>query len=406
MRRFYTTPLQHQLLDQRQMLLVSGPRQVGKTTLARAIVESQQGHYYNWDNREHRQWILESVNNTSTATLFRQIGVDELRDRRVVVAFDELHKYKDWKNYLKSLFDTYENQLALLITGSARMDIFRRGGDSLMGRYFHYRMHPLTLREVSALVDAGQVLQTPAAPLSGALDQLLRFGGFPEPFLKAETRFSNRWQRLRQQQLIHEDIRDASAVHDIAQLDVLAKLLQDQAGQVIRYSTLAKQIAVSVDTIRRWISLLESFYYAFRITPWHHNITTALRKEPKLYLWDWSQVRDSGARNENFVASHLLKAVHWWTDYGLGDYRLHYLRTKDQKEVDFLISRDNQPWILVEVKTSASQPLNKHLAWFQQKTGAQYAFQVVMDRPWVEADCFSTKTPVKVPVESLLMRLL
>ena len=405
MKRFYTDILQNELLTQRQMLFVSGPRQVGKTTLAKAIVEQQHGQYYNWDNRQHRQWILESVSNMSNATLLNQMGVHELRDQRAVVAFDELHKYKDWKNYLKGLFDLYEQQLAVLATGSARMDIFRKGGDSLMGRYFHYRMHPLSLREISAPFVAGQLLQDPHKPEPTALEQLRRFGGFPEPFLKADTRFYNRWQQLRQQQLIQEDIRDTNTVQDIAHLDVLATLLREQCGQVVRYSSLANQINVSVDTIRRWVTLLESFYYAFRVTPWFNNLASALRKEPKIYLWDWSQVKDIGAKNENLIASHLLKAVHWWTDHGLGDYQLHYLRTKDQKEVDFLISRDNQPWLLVEVKSSANQPLNKHLGWFQEQLGAEHALQVVMDMPYVEADCFAVGKPVKVPVETLLMRL-
>jgi len=182
-------------------------------------------------------------------------------------------------------------------------------------------------------------------------------------------------------------------------------LLCSQSGQVTRYSTLAKQVRVSVDTIRRWLTVLESFYHCFRIRPWHSNIAASLRKEPKTYLWDWSQVVDRGARNENFVASHLLKAVHWWTDTGIGQFDLYYLRTKDQKEVDFLVTQDGKPWFLVEVKSSANQTMNKHLYWAQQKTGAQHAFQVVMDLPFVDADCFAFEEPVKIPVESLLMLL-
>jgi len=404
MQRFYTDTIKKDLLDQRQMLFVSGPRQVGKTTLAHFLTDAG-GYYYNWDNREHRQWILESTASTANSELLNQLGVHELKSNRTLVALDELHKYKDWKNYLKGLFDLYEKDLAILVTGSARMDTFRKGGDSLMGRYFHYRMHPLSLREISALFDRDSLLQTPQKPDDGALEHLSQFGGFPEPFVKANTRFYNRWQQLRQQQLIYEDIRDMNQVQDIAQLDVLASLLNAQSGQVVRYSSLAKQLGVSVDTVRRWLVVLESFYYSFRIRPWFENITTALRKEPKVYLWDWSQVQDIGARNENLIASHLLKAVHWWTDSGWGDYQLHYLRTKDQKEVDFLVTKDNKPWILVEVKSSGKAPLSKHLAWFQEKTGAEYAFQVGLDMPYVEADCFARKTPVKVPAQTFLMCL-
>ncbi len=399
MKRNYTQAFLNELPQQRQMLFVSGPRQVGKTTLAREII-STPDYYLNWDNPDHRQIVLSGPNQTAA-----YLGLDQLHKKPLVIAFDELHKFKDWKNWLKGFFDLYEKQVHILVTGSARLDIFRKGGDSLMGRYFHYRMHPLSLRELSSGFDASMLLQPGHKPEKEALTQLLKFGGFPEPFIKADTRFYNRWQKRRQQQLIYEDIRDASQVQEIAQLEILAQLLAQQSGQVTRYSTLAKQICVSVDTIRRWLTVLESFYYCYRVRPWFNNITTALRKDPKTYLWDWSQVADKGARNENFVASHLLKAVHWWTDMGIGQYDLHYLRTKDHKEVDFLVSKDGKPWFLVEVKSAASQAINKHLAWFQEKTGAQHAFQLVMDLPYVDADCFATEKPTKVPVESLLMRL-
>ncbi len=400
MERIYTKALSNELSEHRQMLFVSGPRQVGKTTLARDLLGNNQDCYLNWDNAGHRQLILSGGDK-----LAAQVGLDQLLAAPLLLVFDELHKYKDWKNWLKGFFDQYEKQMRLVVTGSARMDIFRKGGDSLMGRYFHYRMHPLSLRELSGGFNPNKVIQSICKPENQAMAQLLKFGGFPEPFLQANTRFSNRWQKLRQQQLIYEDIRDASQVQEIAQLEVLAKLLSSQSGQVTRYSTLAKQICVSVDTIRRWLSVLESFYYCYRVRPWHNNIAASLRKEPKAYLWDWSQVADKGVRNENFVASHLLKAVHWWTDSGIGLFDLYYLRTKDQKEVDFLVTKEGKPWILVEVKSSAKHAISKHLYWFQEKTGAEHAFQVVMDLPYVHSDCFKHEGPVKIPVESLLMRL-
>jgi len=274
-----------------------------------------------------------------------------------------------------------------------------------MGRYFYYRMHPLSLREVSSEINLDDKVQSLQIPNKGMVNQLLEFGGFPEPFLKNNRRFSDRWHNLRQQQFIQEDIRNSSRIQEIAQLEILAELLRKQAGDVTRYSTLAKQIRVSVDTIRRWIDVLEGFYYCYRIRPWYENITTSLRKDPKTYLWDWSKIDDVGKRNENFVASHLLKYVHWLSDLGHGQYQLHYLRTKDQKEVDFLVTENSQPWFLVEVKSSSKQPLNKHLKWFQNKTKAKHAFQVAMDLPFVEADCFEKTAPIKVPVENLLMRL-
>jgi predicted AAA+ superfamily ATPase len=400
MKRSYTKLFQAELKNSRQMLFVSGARQVGKTTVMQQIIANKPDHYFNWDNLKHRELIMQG-----NEAIIARVGADQLADSKPVIVFDELHKFKDWKNWLKGLFDVYENHLQIIVTGSASMDVFRRGGDSLMGRYFHYRMHPLSLREITAEINLNIKLQPLTRPKKEILTKLLQFGGFPEPFLKANQRFSNRWGTLRQQQLIREDIRDGTHIQEIAQLEVLAELLRQQSGDVTRYSTLAKQIRVSIDTIRRWLDVLEGYYYCYRIRPWHQNIATSLRKEPKTYLWDWSKIEGIGKRHENFVASHLLKFVHWLTDLGFGNYQLHYLRTKDQKEVDFIVTENQQPWFLVEVKTSSSQSLNKHLKWFQNKTKAHHAFQVVMDLPFVDANCFEHTQPIKVPVESLLMQL-
>ena len=205
--------------------------------------------------------------------------------------------------------------------------------------------------------------------------------------------------------MVREEICDVARVQEIAQLEMLVVLLEKQAGQVTKYSTLAKQLRVSVDTVRRWLDVLEGFYYCYRIRPWYQNITTALRKEPKTYLWDWSSISDNGAKAENFVASHLLKAVHAWTDIGLGEFDLYYLRTKDQKKVDFLVTQDHKPWLLVEVKSAMKAALNPHLAWFQAKTGAKYAFQVTMEADFIKADCFQKTTPIKVPARTFLSQL-
>jgi predicted AAA+ superfamily ATPase len=300
----------------------------------------------------------------------------------------------------------YAQQVHILLTGSARLDIFKHGGDSLMGRYFHLRMHPLSVREIaSSSFDNGQLIQPPQAIAVESFEQLYRFGGFPEPFVKADPRFSLRWRNLRSKQLIQEDIRDGSNIQELAQLEVLSRLLGAQAGQVTRYSTLATQIRVSVDTIRRWLDTLESFYFCFRIRPWSSNIASSLRKEPKTYLWDWSLIDDEGMQAENFVACHLLKAVHWWNDLGLGEFGLYYLRTKDQKEVDFLVSKNGRPWFLVEVKSSENAALNANLAWFQQQTGAEHAFQVCLNMPYVPVDCFSVNKPIKIPAQTFLSQL-
>jgi len=234
---------------------------------------------------------------------------------------------------------------------------------------------------------------------------LRRFGGFPEPFTRGNGRFFFRWQKLRQEQLLREDIRDATHIQEVQQVQLLAILLCKQAGMETKYSTLARSIRVSVDSIRRWLDVLEAFYFCFRIRPWHKNIATSLRKEPRTYLWDWSMISDEGQRAENFVASHLLKATQWWNDLGHGIFDLFYLRTKDGKEVDFLVTRDQIPWFLLEVKSSKNVPLNPNLKWFQDKTGAEFAFQIYLDGEGENADCFSVHKPVKVSAVSLFGQL-
>jgi hypothetical protein len=386
------------------MAFVSGARQVGKTTLAKQMSQHFQATLYlNWDDTEHRLLIL-----GETSALVEALGLNQLKTHSPLLILDEIHKYSHWKSFLKGLFDRFEGQLAILVTGSARMDIYKKGGDSLMGRYFNYRLHPFSVAElIEPNWNTEKLIQAPRALGADSYSHLFQFGGFPEPFLKANQRFHHRWRRLRQQQLIREDIRDVARVHEIAQLEMLVVLLAKQAGQVTKYSTLAKQLRVSVDTIRRWLDVLEGFYYCYRIRPWYQNITTALRKEPKTYLWDWAGISDAGdgAKAENFIASHLLKAVHAWTDIGMGEFDLYYLRTKDQKEVDFLVTQDQYPWILVEVKSSMKAALSPYLAWFQAKTGAKHAFQVTMDADFVKADCFQQCDPIKVPARTFLSQL-
>jgi predicted AAA+ superfamily ATPase len=223
--------------------------------------------------------------------------------------------------------------------------------------------------------------------------------------LTANKRFYNRWRRLRTEQLFQEDLRDISRIQEIGRIEILAENLIRQAGSLINYSTLARNINSSVDTVRRWISILESIYFSFSVRPWFSNIPKSLRKQPKIFLCDWSLVQDQGARNENFIACHLLKAVQWWTDTGLGSYQLYFIRDKEKREVDFLVTRDEQPWMLVEVKTSGKANLSPHLSVFQEKTGAEHALQVAMNADYVDADCFTAQRPVIVPAKTFLSQL-
>jgi uncharacterized protein len=289
--------------------------------------------------------------------------------------------------------------MAILVTGSARLDIYKKGSDSLMGRHLPYRIHPLSVREATIQpldINPTIPIQNPVKLPQEIYESLWRFGGFPEPFLRQSTRFHRRWAQLRFQQLFREDIRDASSVRELDQMEILAYTLQQQTGQLVNYSSLSKKIRVSDQTIRRWMSVLDSFFFCFTIAPWSKNVPRSLLKDPKVYLWDWSMILDEGNRFENFVASHLLKACHFWTDMGIGQYDLFFLRTKERKEVDFLITQDATPWILVEAKLGDSNTLSASLQYFHHALATKHAFQVVYNMPYIDKSCFDYTKPTIV----------
>ncbi|MBN1346802.1 MAG: ATP-binding protein, partial [Phycisphaerae bacterium] len=313
------------------MAFVAGPRQVGKTTSCR-----QQGDVYlDWDNQDHREIILRGP-----AAVATYAGLDRARARPVVIVMDELHKYRRWKLFLKGFFDTYESRARIIVTGSSRLDVYRRGGDSLMGRYFLFRMHPLSVGELVRTDVPGTIVRKPLPLAQAQWKALWEHGGYPEPFLRRDTRFSRQWRDLRRAQILRDEVRDLTRIQELDQLEMLGRLLAERSGEQIVYSSLAKAIRVSENTVRQWISTLSSLYYGFLVRPWHRNVARALRKEPKWFLRDWSSIEDIGTRAETFLACHLLKAVEGWTDLGLGAFELRYVRDKQQREVDFLVVRD------------------------------------------------------------------
>lgn len=405
MKRCYEYLIEDHIQHHGQMAFLAGPRQVGKTTITRHC-HALSHHYrsFNWDILKDREKILAGYE-----YLIQGLPVDAVILPKPLLILDEIHKYKQWKNFLKGLIDQYKDQLNIIVSGSAKLNIFRRGGDSLMGRYFLYRVHPLSVAELVA----PQWTKIPtilfSAPQKIDLEQwnaLFEFGGYPEPFLKQEKRFYNQWQQLRQEQLFKEDIRNLEQIQDLSQMEVLAYQLQHQAGQLLNYSHLANKVRVSDPTIRRWIGVMESFYYCFKVSPWSKNIVRSLLKEPKIYLWDWSAVKEEGAKIENFVASHLLKAIHFWTDSGMGQFGLHFLRDKDKKEVDFLLSKEGKPWILLEVKKSATASLSQSLLYFQSQVKAEIVLQLAFDLPYIDVNCFEIKEPKIVPLMTFLSQLI
>lgn len=399
-KRVYDALLAEHVATQRQMAFVSGPRQVGKTTACRRLA----GEYLNWDNLDDREPIL-----AGPSILAQRLRLDRLTDSLPVVLFDELHKYPRWKQLLKGFFDTYADQVRMLVTGSSRMDTYRRGGDSLMGRYFLYRLHPFTVAEAirQDLPDPKRIVRNPTKVRAADFDALWVHGGYPEPFIKRDSRFSRRWRDLRLQQLLREDVRDLTQVQQLDQLETLVHLLSARSAHQLVYSNLAKDVRVSVDTVRRWINTLCGLHLGFLVRPWFRNVARSLRKEPKWFLRDWSTIDDAGDKAETFIACHLLKAVEGWHDMGLGDFQLGYLRDKNKREADFIVIRNSKPWFLVEVKRSddAVGPALKH---FQEQTSAPLAFQVVIDADHVDADCFDRPLgpPLVVPARTFLSQLL
>ena len=404
MDRIYHALLKEHFASERQMAFVAGPRQVGKSTLIDSLCKNNDVAL-NWDKPDDRRAILKGSDFIIENHGFRDLAPTHSRR---LIAFDEIHKYRQWKNFLKGFFDASEGRASVLVTGSARLNVYKRGGDSLMGRYFLYRMHPLSIGEIAPRLYNPVLIHGPATITDDAFDALYRFGGFPEPYLRGSDRFYKRWIRLRSEQMFREDLRDLTRVQEIDQLMTLSQILISRAGALMNYSELANETRVSVDTIRRWMTLLESIYFSFRVRPWFRNVAKSLRKQPKIYPWDWSPVKDEGARIECFTASHLLKAIDWWTDLGLGHFDLHYLRDTAQREVDFLVSRDGEPWMMIEVKKSMKEPFSPSLKYFAQQLNVPHVFQAVLEMEPVEADCFAasrTAQTLRVPLKTLLSQL-
>jgi hypothetical protein len=398
-RRLYDSLLVEHLAHNRQMAFVSGSRQVGKTTTCRNHANA----YVNWDNIDDRELIL-----AGPANLVDRLSLNRLSSTIPVALFDELHKYPRWKQFLKGFFDTYADQVRVTVTGSSRMDVYRRGGDSLMGRYFLYRMHPFSVAEALTqdLPDAKRIVRPPGKIKAADFKALWHHGGYPEPFLKRDTRFSHRWQTLRLEQLVREDIRDLTQIQQIDQLELLVKLLASRSAHQLIYGNLAKEVRVSIDTVRRWIDTLCNLHLGFLIRPWFKNVSRSLRKEPKWFLRDWASIEDVGDKSETFVACHLLKAVDGWNDMGLGKFELGYLRDKEKHEVDFLVVREGKPWFLAEVKHH-EESISPALKFYQDQLKAPFAFQLLIDADYVDANCFAKPGgPVVVPARTLLSQLL
>jgi len=336
--------------------------------------------------------------------LAARLGLDQLRKAKTVVALDEIHKLGTWKRILKGFFDLYEDRASLLVTGSARLEVFKKGGDSLMGRYLPYRMHPFSLGELlDPGVPAGLWPRPRPVPAS-TWEDLQRLGGFPEPLLKGNAAFATAWRRLRSERLLKEDLRDLSGLRDLSHVELLAQALAANSGKPVIYATLSRELGAGLENLRRWVATLTSLHYGFLVRPWFKSVRSSLRKEPKWYLRDWSGINDPGARAETLVANALLKTAELFHDLGRGDFALHYLRDKQKREVDFLMVKDGKPWLMVEVK-AGQEGLSPALRYFADALKPAHALQANFGMKHMEADCFAAKGPMVVPATSLLAQL-
>ncbi|MCX5824031.1 MAG: ATP-binding protein [Deltaproteobacteria bacterium] len=348
-----------------KMVFLSGPRQVGKTTLAKSFLHGKQDRYFNWDNRQDRREILAARWPAEDATL----------------VFDELHKYRSWKAWIKGEFDHHRERLKFLITGSARLDVYRKGGDSLQGRYHSHRLHGLSVSELERLsvaIEPLKELTFPDESYGDTIETLFHYGGFPEPFLKQNQRFLRRWQREKMDRFLREDIRDLENVRDLSALELLADMLAERVGAPLSLQSLRQDLEVSHRAVSHWVDILERLYYCYLVTPYAHSTVRSLRKAPKLYLWDWSAIADEGSRFENLIAGHLLKMCHFLEDregYRMG---LHYLRDVSKREVDFLVTVDKRPWFAVECKMS-THSVNPALRYFGERLQIPYLYQVSLN---------------------------
>jgi hypothetical protein len=389
--RYLASALDEALDRERRMAFVAGPRQVGKTTLARHLLARTgcADLYFNWDIEAHRRLIVRDP----TAFFADRVPSGAKAPDRPRLALDEIHKYPRWKRFLKGFADAHAASLGILVTGSGRLDLYQRGGDSLFGRYDLYRLSPFTVGEL--LAGGDQVLPSPAQFASAlaagatppgaeeALARIERFTGFPEPLHAGRDERLRRWRRAHRQLTIREDLRDLTRIRDLGLVESLVLLLPERIGSPLSLNALARDLRVAYNTIRAWMDALGRLYLAFEIRPYAGRLARALRREAKAYLFDPTEISDAGARFENVTALHLRKLCDAWTDLGLGDFELGYVRDKEKREVDFAILESRKPWMLVESKLTEAAP-TPALRYFAQRLAPRMgAVQIVrhLSRP-------------------------
>lgn len=361
--RYIDSVIRRHLKEYRQMVFLTGPRQVGKTTLAKGMISSLEPavNYFNWDVAEHRRILLKDI---------FPGRADLKEERKKIIVFDEIHKYPRWKNTLKGLFDKNEPDTHWIITGSAALNVYRKGQDSLLGRCFTYHLSPLSVAEV---MNSGSINNAVEA-----FSALFEFSGFPEPFLKREKSFLSKWRTTRLDRIINQDLSKTEHLKNLPLVENLMFLLPERVGSPLSLNSLREDLEVHHATVKHWLELLERVFYGFTIRPYFAKLSRALKKEPKWYLWDWSEIADVGYRFENMTAVHLLKYVNYINDTGEGDLSLHYVRDKEKREVDFLICRNRKPETLIECKLKDTN-VDESLIYFSNMLKPKRTIQLVAE---------------------------
>ncbi|MBI4212607.1 MAG: ATP-binding protein [Deltaproteobacteria bacterium] len=365
------------LLDkEKKMAFVAGPRQVGKTTLAQAMLKatSSQEGYFNWDIDDHRRAILKDT----------QLFWQSVSPRIKCLVFDEIHKYPRWKKFLKGFYDAHRNDIEIIVTGSGRLDVYQRGGDSLFGRYHQYRLFPYSVGELvfkeksprSPEEAMAFLLESYEPSSASAFEQLWNFNGFPEPLFQANKRALGRWQNDHHHLILREDLRDLTQIRELGLVENLIALLPERVGSPLSVNSLRENLEVNFKTVQNWLMNLDRLYYLFFLRPYTGKLARTLKREEKVYFYDWSELHDEGKRFENLVALHLLKTCAYWTDAGYGQFSLHYVRDKEKREVDFLICKQHMPFALIEAKYAADN-IDSSLPYFKDRLKPKFAFQVI-----------------------------
>jgi predicted AAA+ superfamily ATPase len=322
--------------------------------MAKALLEPPpKGHdlYLNWDDELDQQVLLKR----------------QWRDLDQLIVMDEVHKFSRWKNWLKGVFDTKPKGQRILVTGSARLDIYRRGGDSMLGRYHYWRLHPFCLDELPAGMSCKEGLR-----------RLLEVGPFPEPFMENDPEFTRRWRRERFDRILRDDLRDLENLRNLSALRQFVEALRRRVGSPIVFANLSRELQVTPKTLVHWLEVLERMYLVFVVWPYTTKIPRAVQKPPKVYFYDTMDViGDIGARFENLVATHLLKRIQFYEDRSGYCFELRYLRDKEQREVDFVLTRDDDIQALVEAKWAATD-VDRSLRYYHERLGPKYkSMQVV-----------------------------